>query len=178
MFDRKVWYITIVVIIAERFHLFPYRTQKLSFLTPKVLVGTLTGRIGHRHFPVLDRVVSSLTTRSFSFSPAPFHRQDLTFHSDTPTPHPPFLPLFSLHPSLTPSLFDRIDSPFIFLLAINYLIYINFAYCQVFEEKFHKKVTKNFWINKKTLVERVSAGVFLFDFLYRYGIYLFIRYLR
>ena len=68
MFDRKVWYITIVVIIAERFHLFPYRTQKLSFLTPKVLVGTLTGRIGHRHFPVLDRVVSSLTTRSFSFS--------------------------------------------------------------------------------------------------------------
>ena len=122
-----VWYITIVVIIAERFHLFPYRTQKLSFLTPKVLVGTLTGRIGHRHFPVLDRVVSSLTTRSFSFSPAPFHRQDLTFHSDTPTPHPPFLPLFSLHPSLTPSLFDRIDSPFIFLLAINYLIYINFG---------------------------------------------------
>ena len=36
--------------IAERIHLFPYRTQKLSFLTPKVLVGSLTGRIGNCHF--------------------------------------------------------------------------------------------------------------------------------
>ena len=46
----KVWYIAIVVMIAERIHLFPYRTQKLSFLTPKVLVGSLTGRIGNCHF--------------------------------------------------------------------------------------------------------------------------------
>ena len=36
--------------MAERTHLFPFRTQKLSFLAPKVLVGTLTGRIGHRRF--------------------------------------------------------------------------------------------------------------------------------
>ena len=43
-------YITIVVMVAKRIHLFPYRTQKLSSLTPKVLVGTLTGRIGNRHF--------------------------------------------------------------------------------------------------------------------------------
>ena len=33
---------TIVVTIAERIHLFPFRTQKLSFLTPKVV--PLTGR--------------------------------------------------------------------------------------------------------------------------------------
>ena len=41
--------ITIVVIMAERIHLFPYRTQKLSSLAPKVLSGRLLGRIGHRH---------------------------------------------------------------------------------------------------------------------------------
>ena len=41
---------TIVVIIAERSHLFPFRTQKLSSPAPKVLVGSLTGRIGRRHF--------------------------------------------------------------------------------------------------------------------------------
>ena len=42
--------------MAERTHLFPFRTQKLSFLAPKVLVGTLTGRIGHRHFSITTRV--------------------------------------------------------------------------------------------------------------------------
>ena len=35
--------------MAERIHLFPYRTQKLSSLAPKVLSGRLLGRIGHRH---------------------------------------------------------------------------------------------------------------------------------
>ena len=44
--------ITIAAIMAERFHLFPFRTQKLSFLTPKVLCGTPLGRIGHRRFSV------------------------------------------------------------------------------------------------------------------------------
>ena len=44
--------ITIAVIMAERIHLFPFRTQKLSFLTPKVLSGTPLGRIGHRRFSV------------------------------------------------------------------------------------------------------------------------------
>ena len=41
---------TIVVTIAERSHLFPFRTQKLSSPAPKVLVGLLTGRIGRCHF--------------------------------------------------------------------------------------------------------------------------------
>ena len=39
-------YIAIAVTIARRIHLFSSRTQKLSFATPKVLVGQLTGRIG------------------------------------------------------------------------------------------------------------------------------------
>ena len=34
--------------MAERIHLFPFRTQKLSFLTPKVLSGPPLGRIGRR----------------------------------------------------------------------------------------------------------------------------------
>ena len=37
-----------VVTIAERIHLFPSRTQKLSSLTPKVL-GRAPGRIGSCH---------------------------------------------------------------------------------------------------------------------------------
>ena len=44
--------IAIAAIMAERSHLFPFRTQKLSFLTPKVLCGTPLGRIGHRRFSV------------------------------------------------------------------------------------------------------------------------------
>ena len=39
-----------VVTIAERIHLFPSRTQKLSSLTPKVL-GFTPGRIGSCHLP-------------------------------------------------------------------------------------------------------------------------------
>ena len=74
MFDRKVWYITIVVIIAERFHLFPYRTQKLSFLTPKVLVGTLTGRIGHRHFPSFCRLFDKNNRKYCSLAQSVEHR--------------------------------------------------------------------------------------------------------
>ena len=40
---------TMVVTIAERIHLFPSRTQKLSSLTPKVLSGPPLGRIGSCH---------------------------------------------------------------------------------------------------------------------------------
>ena len=69
-----VWYITIVVIIAERFHLFPYRTQKLSFLTPKVLVGTLTGRIGHRHFPSFCRLLDKNNRKYCSLAQSVEHR--------------------------------------------------------------------------------------------------------
>ena len=46
--------ITIAAIMAERFHLFPFRTQKLSFLTPKVLSGTPLGRIGHCRFSFFE----------------------------------------------------------------------------------------------------------------------------
>ena len=42
---RASGYIAIAVTIAERIHLFSYRTQKLSSLTPKVL-GLAPGRIG------------------------------------------------------------------------------------------------------------------------------------
>ena len=58
--------------MAERFHLFPYRTQKLSFLTPKVLAGTLAGRIGHRHFSLKELLRFSQWLFSFlSFSHPP-----------------------------------------------------------------------------------------------------------
>ena len=45
-------YISIVVTIALRSHLFSFRTQKLSSAAPKVLVGQPTGRIGCCHFPL------------------------------------------------------------------------------------------------------------------------------
>ena len=46
MYSAKAGYIAIAVTIAERIHLFSYRTQKLSSLTPKVLRGYPRGRIG------------------------------------------------------------------------------------------------------------------------------------
>ena len=46
--EEENW--TIVVTIARRIHLFPFRTQKLSFSTPKVVNGTLFARIGSCHF--------------------------------------------------------------------------------------------------------------------------------
>ena len=39
MLPEKVMDITIAVMMAKRSHLFPFRTQKLSSFTPKVLVG-------------------------------------------------------------------------------------------------------------------------------------------
>ncbi len=38
-----------VVTIAERIHLFPFRTQKLSSLALMVLGGKLPGRVGRSH---------------------------------------------------------------------------------------------------------------------------------
>ena len=38
----------ILVMIAVRYHLFPYRTQKLSSLAPKVLGWKRPGRLGSR----------------------------------------------------------------------------------------------------------------------------------
>ena len=40
--------ISFPVIMAEGYHLFPYRTQKLSLIAPKVLGGQPPGRIGRR----------------------------------------------------------------------------------------------------------------------------------
>ena len=71
-------YIAIAVTIARRIHLFSSRTQKLSFATPKVLVGQLTGRIGScriiflvssavEHPAVNRRVVGSNPTRGAIF---------------------------------------------------------------------------------------------------------------
>ena len=41
-----------VVIIAERIHLFPFRTQKLSSRALIVLDGKLSGRVGRSHVNV------------------------------------------------------------------------------------------------------------------------------
>ena len=41
--------------MAVRIHLFPFRTQKLSLLAPKVLVGTPTGRIGRCRISINKR---------------------------------------------------------------------------------------------------------------------------
>ena len=50
-------YIAIAVTIARRIHLFSSRTQKLSFATPKVLVGQLTGRIGSCRIQLRNNLV-------------------------------------------------------------------------------------------------------------------------
>ena len=51
-----------MVIIAERIHLFPYRTQKLSSPAPKVLGGKLPGRVGSSHVKS-----SSIYARAFLY---------------------------------------------------------------------------------------------------------------
>ena len=40
---KAVMNITIAVMMAKRIHLYPFRTQKLSSFTPKVLAGLLPG---------------------------------------------------------------------------------------------------------------------------------------
>ena len=75
--------ITIAAIMAERFHLFPFRTQKLSFLTPKVLSGTPLGRIGHCRFSFFESLseVSWITILFFYFPNAYFLAFLLFFYS-------------------------------------------------------------------------------------------------
>ena len=58
-------YIAIAVTIARRIHLFSSRTQKLSFATPKVLVGQLTGRIGSCRIQLRNTLV--LMNKGVSF---------------------------------------------------------------------------------------------------------------
>ena len=70
---RINWFLyTIVVTIAKRIHLFPFRTQKLSFFTPKVV--SLTGRkdrsLPHSTFTLLSfdrRVYFFFIGEFFSF---------------------------------------------------------------------------------------------------------------
>ena len=58
-------YIAIAVTTARRIHLFSSRTQKLSFATPKVLVGQLTGRIGSCRIQLRNTLV--LMNKGVSF---------------------------------------------------------------------------------------------------------------
>ena len=61
--------------MALRIHLFPYRTQKLSSVAPKVVGGSLPARIGHRdafgrlaqlgeHLPYKQGVTGSIPVTS------------------------------------------------------------------------------------------------------------------
>ena len=47
-FKNRKSIIAKVVTMTMRIHLFPYRTQKLSSLMPKILVGYPAGKIGSR----------------------------------------------------------------------------------------------------------------------------------
>ena len=47
--------ISFPVIMAEGYHLFPYRTQKLSLIAPKVLGWRRPGRIGRRRILILKK---------------------------------------------------------------------------------------------------------------------------
>ena len=58
--------ISFPVIMAEGYHLFPYRTQKLSLIAPKVLGGQPLGRIGRRRdFFYASICTVSVAARSF-----------------------------------------------------------------------------------------------------------------
>ena len=56
------------VTIAERIHLYPFRTQKLSSLTPKVL-GFAPGRIGSCRLLLLLSSVGSVTVHTCIVTP-------------------------------------------------------------------------------------------------------------
>ena len=60
-------YIAIAVTTARRIHLFSSRTQKLSFATPKVLVGQLTGRIGSCRIQLRNNLVRTNEVILFSY---------------------------------------------------------------------------------------------------------------
>ena len=60
--------------MAVRIHLFPFRTQKLSLLAPKVLVGRPTGRIGRCRISKNKRVTLLLLFYFFTYSNYPHGR--------------------------------------------------------------------------------------------------------
>ena len=47
-FERIKSQLNSAVMMARRIHLFPFRTQKLSFVTPRVVRGTPLARVGNR----------------------------------------------------------------------------------------------------------------------------------
>ena len=47
-FERIKSQVNSAVMMARRIHLFPFRTQKLSFVTPRVVRGTPLARVGSR----------------------------------------------------------------------------------------------------------------------------------
>jgi hypothetical protein len=68
----------IQVAIAAGFHLFPFRTEKLSLLTPMVL--HTRGRVGSRHFLMMNPFREQ-SPEGFFFCIvfAPFHLKILSF---------------------------------------------------------------------------------------------------
>ena len=68
-----------LVFLTQRVHPFPFRTRKLSFAVPKILVWRRTGKIGQRWHKVkqeLDKQSVILTQRVHPF---PFRTRKLSF---------------------------------------------------------------------------------------------------
>ena len=61
-----------MVTIAERIHLFPFRTQKLSSLALMVLGGKLPGRVGRSHVIFLGKFIKIKKVLFFMFKPCKF----------------------------------------------------------------------------------------------------------
>ena len=57
-FERTRFSQKSVVAIAQRLHLFPFRTQKLSFVTPIVVRGSPLARIGSCHAIIMEDQLS------------------------------------------------------------------------------------------------------------------------
>ena len=62
-----------MVAIARRIHLFPCRTQKLSFFTPRVVGGKLPARVGSCHavYSGLAQLVEHLTVNQVVVGSSP-----------------------------------------------------------------------------------------------------------
>ena len=75
-----------VVTIEERIHLFPFRTQKLSSLSPKVLSGTPLGRIGCCHLSIAGDH-HSMTSCFFYLSEIWGRPSDAFRHADMGSPY-------------------------------------------------------------------------------------------
>ena len=54
-FERIKSQLNSAVMMARRIHLFPFRTQKLSFVTPRVVRGTPLARVGNCYIDLRSR---------------------------------------------------------------------------------------------------------------------------